>query len=144
MGDEMFFGEFRHSIDVKGRLSIPSVFRGYCGKAVYVTKGHEGCLALYTEEGWDEYYKKLQALPRSKKTNRIFVRMVTSKVKKCEFDKLGRINIPTSLRTEGNLDKDCVVIGVGDYVEIWDEKTWDQFYEDNKDDFDLISEELED
>lgn len=140
----MFFGEFRHSIDAKGRLSIPSIFREYCGETVYVTKGHEGCLALYTQEGWNEYYKKLQELSRSKKSNRIFIRLVTSKVKKCDFDKLGRINIPLSLRSEGSLEKDCVVIGVGDYVEIWDAKSWDEFYDSNKDDFDAISEELED
>ncbi len=139
----MFFGEFRHNIDPKGRLSIPSIFREYCGDKVFVTRGHEGCLALYTQEGWKEYYKKLEALPKTKKSNRIFMRLVTSRVRECEFDKLGRINIPSTLRGEGQLEKECVIIGVGDYVEIWNAEAWDQFYSDNKDEFDELSEDID-
>ena len=67
----MFFGEYRHSIDDKGRLSIPSKMRSLCGEMVYVTRGNDGCLAMYTQEGWLNYYKELQALPQKKKDVRI-------------------------------------------------------------------------
>lgn len=63
----MFFGEFRHSIDAKGRLSIPAKMRNQCGEQVYVTRGNDGCLALYTKEGWEDYYQELQALPKKEK-----------------------------------------------------------------------------
>lgn len=139
----MFMGEFRHNIDAKGRLIIPSKFREQCEASVVVTRGFEGCLALYTQEGWQEYYAKLQTLPKNKKEARLFVRMVTSRASDCEFDKLGRINIPNVLREVGNLDKECVIVGVGDHVEIWNQASWDEYYDDNKDDFDEISESLE-
>lgn len=139
----MFFGEFRHNIDAKGRLSIPAKMRIQCGESVYVTRGNDGCLALYTQSGWEAYYQELQALPQKKKSTRIFIRLVTSRASECEFDKLGRINIPQVLRKEGNLEKECVVVGVGDHVEIWNAQTWDQFYDENKDSFDEISEDLD-
>ena len=139
----MFFGEYRHSIDDKGRLSIPSKMRSECGEMVYVTRGNDGCLAMYTKQGWEDYYKELQALPQKKKDVRIYVRLITSRVRDCPFDKLGRINIPQTLRDEANLKKDCVVIGVGDHVEIWDEQTWNDYYNINMDNFDEIAESLE-
>jgi MraZ protein len=140
---EVFFGEFRHNIDTKGRLSIPAKMRNQCQEKVFVTRGNDGCLALYTAEGWENYYKDLQSLSMKKKNNRTFIRLVTSRVSECEFDKLGRINIPLVLRQEGHLEKECVVVGVGDHVEIWNAEAWDQFYDENKDDFDDISEEID-
>lgn len=141
-GDDMFFGEFRHNIDPKGRLSIPSGFREYCGEKVYITRGHEGCLALYTEDGWKNYCDELKANFKGKANERIFLRLLNSRAKNCEFDKLGRISIPLTLREEACLEKECVVIGVGDYVEIWNASAWDQFYEEFKDDFDKLGEEI--
>lgn len=139
----MFMGEFRHNIDAKGRLIIPSKFREQCGESVVVTRGFEGCLAVYTQEGWNSYYQKLQALPKNKKESRLFVRMITSRASECEFDKLGRINIPNTLRDEGKLEKECIVVGVGDHAEIWSQEQWDAYYDSNKDSFDEISESLD-
>ena len=62
----MFMGEFRHNIDAKGRLIIPSKLREQCGESVVITRGFDGCLALYTQEGWNDYYQKLQTLPKLK------------------------------------------------------------------------------
>ena len=56
----MFMGEFRHNIDAKGRLIIPSKLREQCGESVVITRGFDGCLALYTQEGWNDYYQKLK------------------------------------------------------------------------------------
>lgn len=139
----MFFGEFRHNIDTKGRLSIPAKMRNQCGENVYVTRGNDGCLSIYTEEGWQNYYEELLKLPQKKKSTRVYMRLVTSLTSLCEFDKLGRINIPLRLREEGNLEKECVVVGVGDHIEIWNQELWDNFYDDNKDSFDDIYEDLE-
>ena len=124
-------GEFRHNIDAKGRLIIPSKLREQC------------CLALYTQEGWNDYYQKLQTLPKTKREARNFVRIITSRASECEFDKLGRVNIPNVLRIEGKLEKECIIVGVGDHVEIWNQNIWDDYYDANKDNFDEISESLE-
>lgn len=136
-------GEFRHNIDAKGRLIIPSKLRDQCSENVVITRGFDGCLALYTEEGWAEYYRKLQTLPKTKKEARNFVRIVTSRASDSGFDKLGRINIPSVLRKDGKLEKECVIVGVGDHVEIWNQEIWDNYYDANKDNFDEISESLD-
>lgn len=140
---KMFMGEYRHSIDAKGRLIIPSKLREQCGSSVVVTRGFDGCLALYPQEEWTRYYQKLQMLPRTKKEARNFVRIITSKASECEFDKLGRINIPNVLKIEGKLEKECVIVGVGDYIEIWNASLWQNYYDLNKDKFDGILESLD-
>lgn len=139
----MFFSEYRHNLDSKGRLSIPAKMRSQCGDSVFVTKGNDGCLAVYTKEGWNTYYQELMSLSPKKKKTRIFIRLVTSRVRECEFDKLGRINIPSVLRDEGHLEKECVIVGVGDHMEIWSASLWDQFYDENINDFDDIYDELD-
>lgn len=145
MGDfEVFIGEYRHNIDTKGRLSIPAKMRLECGEKVYVTRGNEGCLAIYTVEGWENDYQSLMTLPKRKAEVRTFIRLVTSRATDCEFDKLGRINIPLVLRKEGNLQKECVIVGAGDHIELWNSETWDHFYDDNMDHFDEISENIDD
>ena len=139
----MFMGEFRHNIDAKGRLIIPSKLREQCGESVVITRGLDGCLALYTQEGWNDYYQKLQTLPKTKREARNFVRIITSRASECEFDKLGRVNIPNVLWIEGKLEKECIIVGVGDHVEVWNQNIWDDYYDANKDNYDEISESLE-
>lgn len=139
----MFMGEFSHNIDAKGRLIIPSKLREQCGSKVIVTRGQDGCLALYTQEGWQEYYQKLKRLPKTRHDVRDFVRITTSKASECEFDKLGRINIPNVLRLEGKLEKECIIIGVGDHLEIWNQILWNDYYNAKKDNFDEIFESLD-
>lgn len=139
----MFMGEFRHSIDAKGRLIIPSKIRNECQGSVVITRGFDGCLALYTKEGWEAYYQKLQSLPKNKKEVRMAVRFTISKASECEFDKLGRITIPALLRKIGQLEKECVVLGAGDHAEIWAQDKWDEYYDDNQDDYDEIFESLD-
>ena len=96
---KMFMGEFKHNIDAKGRLIIPSKLREQCGSSVIVTRGFDGCLALYTQEGWNDYYQKLQMLPKTKKDARNFVRII---IRGFKIEKNGDICImyswPTSPR----------------------------------------------
>ena len=139
----MFFGEYRHNLDAKGRLSIPAKLRAQCPGSVYVTIGKDGCLNVYNEEGWQNYYAKLSKLKQNKKSARAFLRLVTSRVSECEFDKMGRINIPALLREHSHLEKSCVIVGSGDHMEIWNEDAWDQYIDANNDDFDSLSEMLD-
>jgi MraZ protein len=138
----VFLSEYRHNIDAKGRLSIPAEMRNECGEVVYVTKGNDGCLSVYTEQGWLHYYEEIIQLSQKKAKARKYIRTITSKVKKCEFDKLGRINIPLNLRELAHLEKECVITGAGDHIEIWNSTLWDE-YMDGDDDFDELTEELD-
>ena len=139
----MFMGEYRHNIDAKGRLTLPSKFREKYEGNVIVTKGFDGCLNIYTLPEWDVFYQKLLSIPTNKKQARTLIRILTSKATECEIDKMGRINIPQSLRKEANLEKAVVVIGSLNHVEIWDEKSWDQYYEEESGRLEEISEELD-
>lgn len=131
----MFMNEYSHGIDAKGRLIIPSKMREQCGASVIITRGFEGCLALYTLEGWETYYARINSLPNNNKETRSLIRMMTSRACECEFDKLGRINIPKKLIELASIEKDCAIVGAGDHIEIWDPVRWQTYFDDNTDDF---------
>lgn len=139
----MFMGEYRHSIDAKGRLTLPSEFREEFDNCVVVAKGLDGCLNIYSVQDWEAYLRKLSTVPTQKKDARAYVRVIASRAKKCEFDKVGRINIPQVLRNEAHLDKNVVVNGNIDHIEIWNESTWDAYYEQYAPQIEEISEEME-
>lgn len=139
----MFMGEFRHSIDTKGRIIIPTAIRNLCEGSVTVARGFDNCLALYTKEEWEPFCKKLLALPTYKKDARKAIRLTISSAKTCDFDKLGRINIPANLRKLAGIEKECVIIGAGDHAEIWSQERWDAYYEENEGDYDDIFESLD-
>lgn len=123
----MFMGEYKHSLDTKGRLIIPAKIRNECDDSVIITRGIDKCISIYTEEGWDEFYQKLQNLPGNKRDVRRLITLTTAKAAKCDFDKLGRINIPQPLRELAALEKDCVIVGAGNHAEIWSQEQWDEF-----------------
>lgn len=138
----MFMGEFRHTIDTKGRLIIPAKFREELGETFIVTRGMDGCLFGYTQEDWIDLQNKLKKLPLTKKDARAFIRFLYSAAVECEFDKQGRITIPKALRVHGELEKKCVIVGVSDRFEVWSEKRWDAFADDAEENFDEIAENI--
>lgn len=138
----MFMGEFKHNIDGKGRLIVPSKLRENLGETFVVTRGMDGCLFGYTLEGWKQLEEKMKDMPLTKKDARTFVRFFYSAATECEIDKQGRINIPANLRKFAGLEKPCVVIGVSDRIEIWSQEKWDQFSEEAAENFDDIAENL--
>lgn len=138
----MFMGEFKHSIDMKGRLIIPSKFRDELGESFVVTRGLDQCLFVYPKEEWHRIEEKLKALPFTKKDARAFTRFFFSGASECELDKQGRVSIGNPLRMYAGLEKDCVVIGVSTRLEIWDSNTWKQYFEKSEESFNDISESL--
>lgn len=121
----MLTGEFNHSIDSKGRLIIPSKLRDSLGEHFVITKGMDGCLFLYPENEWEAFEDKLRTLPLTNKKAREFKRFFLGSAVDGEIDKQGRILISTSLRTYANLDKEVVLAGVLDKVEIWSKDAWE-------------------
>ena len=141
-GITMFIGEYHHSIDDKGRLIIPSKFRDELGERFIVTRGIENCLFVYSEESWTKIVDKLESLPFTKKDARQFIRFFLSGATIAEFDKQGRINITSPLISYAKINKECVIIGTGDRLEIWSEESWNDFFTSAKDSMSDIAENL--
>ena len=138
----MFMGEYQHNLDAKGRIIIPAKFREELGETTIVTRWLDGCLAIYTEKQWQELYQKLQTLPSTKREARRFTHMIMAKAAECTLDAQGRIRLPQPLVKEAQLVKECVVIGVSDHVEIWDQERWNEYYAIASESFEDIAEEL--
>ncbi|MCM3698502.1 division/cell wall cluster transcriptional repressor MraZ [Paenibacillus macerans] len=140
----MFMGEFQHSIDDKGRIIIPAKFRDLLGSSFVVTRGLDQCLFVYPMQEWEVLEQKLKALPLMKSDARAFTRFFFSGATECEWDKQGRVNLPSNLRQYAKLEKDCVVLGVSNRVEIWSRDTWEQYFQQSEDTFNEIAEKLVD
>ena len=138
----MFTGEYKHSIDDKGRLIIPSKIRQEIGKEIIITRGLDGCLFGYPKDTWKKRIEELNSLQYTKKDVRAFTRFFTSGVVTLDFDKQGRINKPNYLSDYASLGKDVVIIGVSDRIEIWSDKAWDEFLNNNIDRLSDIAENL--
>lgn len=129
-GDKMLIGEYRHSLDTKGRIIIPSKFREELGEDFVLTKGLDNCLFLYPREEWERIEDKLKELPMTNKTARSFIRTFFSGAIDQTLDKQGRVVIPQNLREHANILKDAVVIGVSTRAEIWSVENWESYNED--------------
>lgn len=138
----MLIGEYRHNIDDKGRIIIPSKFREEIGMKFVVTRGLDGCLFVYSMNNWNKIVSKLQTLPFTKKDARTFMRFFLSGATVCEFDKQGRINLSNSLILYAGIQKECTIIGVNDRLEIWASEKLDAIMEENELNFSTIAENL--
>lgn len=138
----MFIGEYHHSIDEKGRLIVPAKFREELGNSFIVTRGIENCLFVYPMNEWQKIVNKLETLPFTKRDAREFMRFFLSGASEAEFDKQGRINITSPLISYADLEKECVIIGTGDRLEIWSQKNWSTFFNSAKDNMSDIAENL--
>lgn len=138
----MFYGEYQHSLDPKGRVIIPSKFREGLGEKFIVTKGLDNCLFAYSLEEWTSLENKLKALPFTDKDVRAFIRFFFSGATECEIDKQGRILIPNNLREYATLEKDIFIIGVSSRVEIWNKDNWEKYSSDDNISADNIAEKM--
>lgn len=120
----MFIGEYNHNLDDKGRLAVPSKFRGALKKGAVVTRGIDNCLFLYTQEEWNKLAEKLANLPISQANTRAFSRLMLAGAMDVSLDKQGRIILPDYLRKYAGVDKKVIVAGLYNRLEIWDEETW--------------------
>lgn len=138
----MFMGEYNHSIDTKGRLIIPSRFREELGDDFVVTKGLDGCLFVFPNNEWQAFEEKLKALPLTNKSARQFARFFVAGATPCEVDKQGRILLPQTLREFAGLEKDVVLTGMLNRIEIWSKAKW--LENSSYDDMDDIAEQMTD
>ncbi len=136
----MFRGEVAYSLDEKNRLTVPSAFREELGEVFYVTKGLDKCLFIFPEDKWTEFEASIRALPLSsgRKTQRFFF----SGAKECVPDRQGRILIPQNLREYAGIEKDAVIIGVSDRLEIWSKEQWEAYDDTDSDEIARLMEEM--
>ena len=114
------YGKYKHTVDPKGRLFVPSKLRDELGEAFYVTLGLDHCLSVYTETGWQAILDKYNALPISQARK---MRFLFANAAKCEPDKQGRFLIPTELRQYAGIRQEVTFIG---HAEIWDSEAYDK------------------
>ena len=140
----MFIGEYRHNLDSKGRIIVPAKFREQLSNNIILTRGLDGCITIYTLEQWKEIYEQLKKLPSTKKEARMYIHMLTAKAAEVEIDKQGRILIPSSLISEAKIEKESVIVGAFDHIEIWAESAWEDYYDEARESFEDIAESLTD
>ena len=121
----MFMGEHKHTIDAKGRLIIPSRFREELGQEFIITRGLDGCLFIFPQKEWKEFEMKLRGLPLIDKNARKFLRFFLSGAAACELDKQGRILIPGALREFAGMEKEVMLAGMLNRIEVWSKERWD-------------------
>jgi MraZ protein len=121
----MLLGEFEHTIDDKNRLTLPAKFREQLAEGVVVTRGMDGCLYAYPRTDWmDRFQSRVGGLDPLSREGRKLQRHFFSGAAEAEVDKQGRIMIPAPLLRYAGLQRDVVVAGVHDHLEIWDRETW--------------------
>jgi len=125
---DMLLGTYSHSLDSKGRLIVPAKLRESLGDSFVITKSLDHCLAIYPNEGWENFIGKIETLPKiSSEPARRLRRFYFGNSQTIEVDKQGRILIPANLRDYAGLTRDAVLIGVNDHVEIWDSESWERY-----------------
>lgn len=131
----MFFGEFHHSLDEKGRIIMPAKYREQLGDVFYVTidlwgQEEETCLCVYPEKSFRNLCEKLRTMAATDTETRKLYRKFYSRVQDTSTDKQGRIMIPQELRDHAALDKEIVLAGQDDHIEIWNREKWEAYNED--------------
>lgn len=142
----MFYGEFKHSIDNKGRIIIPAKFRlaireTYIDK-FYLTRGLEECIFVFPEHEWNILEHKFKSFSITQSKARAFGRMFFSGAYSVECDKQGRILIPKNLLTYAKIKHEVIIAGILNRIELWDINKWKKFIENTSGIFEEISEDL--
>ncbi len=138
----MFIGEFNYKIDSKKRLAVPAKFRDDLDGKVVVTRGLDGCLFLYTLDEWEKLAEKISSLPLSQANARSFARVMLAGAMELELDSSGRILLPDYLKEYADLEKDVVIAGVYNRMEIWDKDEWEDYKEEAESDVGDVAEGL--
>lgn len=138
----MFLGQYLHSIDDKGRIAVPTKFRDDLAQGAVVTRGLDTSLFLLPLEEWGKLAEKLASLPLGQASSRAFSRLMLAGAMDVKLDGQGRFVIPEYLRTYAGLQRNVVVVGVHNRIELWDEEEWKRYTEKTEQDAEAIAEQL--
>jgi MraZ protein len=129
----MFLGQYRHNIDSKGRLIVPARFRDLLEEGAYIAQGFDRNLMVLTDSAFGQISRRVSQMSMTEPSARQLKRLIFSAADRVEIDKAGRIRIPQFLMAFADLEGEAVVVGVGDYIEIWSPQYWDSQAEILKD-----------
>jgi len=137
-------GRSEHAIDDKGRVVIPPKYRNYLGNVLVLTLGFEGCLVVYKLEHFQELSEELKKLNYLKGNARSLQRLLLYGAEICEVDKQGRVLLPQTHREYAKINKDIVLVGLIDKLEIWAKERWQEFLEEKSPNYEALAEEIGD
>ena len=140
----MITGQFHNALDEKGRLSVPQRLRSaIAGTELVITRGIDNCLWVFPPDEWQGISDSLMdaASPFTKKA-RLLQRRIIAPAQEVEIDKAGRITIPQALKEAVGLRRDCIILGIKKYIEIWDVEEYDRYLAEHENDFQEAAEEL--
>lgn len=138
----MFMGEYQHSLDEKGRVTIPSKLREELGERFIVTRGLDRSLFVYPIDEWRNMEEKMKALPTTQADIRAFARMFFSGAVESEPDKQGRISIPQHLREHAQISRDLYILGVSTRIEIWASEIWKEYSQKAEESYEALAEKI--
>ena len=142
----MFYGEFQHGIDRKGRIIMPSKFRDACKEhgidRFFITRGLDKCIFMFSSDEWRSQEQKFKSMPFTKQESRSFNRMFFAGAVDVMPDKQGRFIIPDYLKEYAGIKKDATIIGVSNRIEIWETSYWREFHNNSSSSFERIAENL--
>jgi MraZ protein len=127
----MFLGDYQHTLDAKGRVSLPAKFRADMTGKLVIAKGFDECLAVYSVDEYDEFVGTLMAKQDFDPEVRLLRRKLTAGAQEVELDSAGRISLPQQLRDYAGLKKDVAITGNGNRIEIWDSERWAAYVGDD-------------
>jgi MraZ protein len=123
----VFTGEYRHQIDDKGRIAVPSRFRVQLEGGLVVARWLDACLAIYPKADWEEVSARVGSLPMTDPNARLLQRRLFAGALETELDRQGRILLPQGLRTAAALEGEALVLGNRDHAEIWAPERWEAY-----------------
>lgn len=138
----MLIGEYKHNLDAKKRLSIPSKFRKELGEGAVITRGLDNCLFVFPSAYWAKLAERIGNMPIVQQDSRSFARLLLSGAVEVDFDGLGRILVPEYLKAYAGLKKVAVVAGLYNRLEIWDDEKWENYKANLEKNSDSIAEKL--
>ncbi|MDI6734151.1 MAG: division/cell wall cluster transcriptional repressor MraZ [Patescibacteria group bacterium] len=138
----MLLGEYKHNLDIKGRMAIPVKFREKLKTGAIITRGLDRCLFIFGAKEWEILAQKLIALPLAQANSRAFVRLMLAGAMDVLLDSQGRILIPDYLRGYAGLKKQVIVAGLYNRIEIWDGEAWQKYKSKTESASDEIAEKL--
>ena len=142
----MYLGEYRYSLDQKGRFVLPAKLRDNKKKitSFILTRGLDRCLFLYPLEEWRNLEKKIRELPMAKREARGFLRLLVSGAVESRLDRQGRLLIPKPLAQYARIKKEVVIIGALNRIEVWAKRSWEEYLERSEKSFEEIAQKLVD
>ena len=138
----MFIGEYKHSLDNKNRLAVPTKFRQKLKSGAVVTRGLDNCLFLYTKDEWQKLAEKIAKLPINQASTRAFSRLMLAGAMDVKPDSHGRIVLPQYLKKLAGIKRQTVIAGLYDRLEIWDEEKWNNYTKETEKNSSDIAEKI--